>query len=67
MNWDQLSGDWKQFVGLAKQKWGKLTDNDLTTLSGKGDQLTGILQERYGIAKEKAEQELNDVMKSMKP
>jgi len=50
MNWDQIQGDWKQFSGKVKEKWGKLTDNELTTTSGKREQLIGVLQERYGYA-----------------
>lgn len=60
MNWDQVKGNWKQFSGKVKEKWGKLTDDDLTTAAGQRDQLLGILQKRYGYAKEKAEQELED-------
>src|SRR5262245_42590780 len=60
MNWDQIKGDWKQFTGKVKEKWGKLTDDDLTAIAGKRDQLAGKLQERYGYAKEKAEKELDE-------
>ncbi len=67
MNWDQIAGDWKQFTGKAKAKWGKLTDNDLTTVSGKRDQLAGLLQQKYGYAKEQAEKELDEFSKALKP
>ena len=67
MNWDQIAGDWKQFTGKAKEKWGKLTDNDLTTVAGKRDQLAGLLQQRYGYAKEQAEMELDEFSKALKP
>ena len=60
MNWDQIEGKWKQYEGKAKAKWGKLTDNDMTTLSGKKDQLVGLVQERYGIAKDEAERQVNE-------
>jgi uncharacterized protein YjbJ (UPF0337 family) len=60
MNWDQIEGKWKQYSGKAKTKWGKLTDNDMATLSGKKDQLVGLVQERYGIAKDEAERQVND-------
>ena len=66
MNWDQIAGDWKQFTGKAKEKWGKLTDNDLTTVAGKRDQLLGILQEKYGYAKDQAEKELDEFSHAMK-
>jgi uncharacterized protein YjbJ (UPF0337 family) len=67
MNWDQIEGNWKQVKGQIKAKWGKLTDDDLTTLSGKRDELAGVLQERYGYAKDKAERELDDFSRSLKP
>jgi len=67
MNWDQLAGNWKQFTGSMKEKWGKLTDDDLTVVSGKRDQLSGMLQERYGYAKERAEQEIDDFTTNLRP
>ncbi len=60
MNWDQIKGDWKQLSGKVKEKWGKLTDNELTTIAGQREQLIGVLQERYGYAKEHAEKEINE-------
>lgn len=67
MNWDQIQGNWKQFTGKVKEKWGKLTDDDLTTIAGKRDQLSGVLQERYGYEKEQAEKELDSFVTSIKP
>ena len=58
MNWDQVSGNWTQFTGKVKEQWGKLTDDDLTEIAGKRDIMVGKLQERYGIAKEDAERQL---------
>ncbi|MDB5342658.1 MAG: ral stress protein CsbD [Schlesneria sp.] len=66
MNWDQIQGNWKQVTGKVKEKWGKLTDDDLTTVAGKRDQLAGILQTRYGLAKDQAEKELDDFMKTLR-
>jgi uncharacterized protein YjbJ (UPF0337 family) len=60
MNWDQIEGKWKQYAGKAKSKWGKLTDDDMTTLSGKKDQLVGLVQERYGIARDEAERQVDE-------
>jgi len=51
MNWDQVSGQWKQLKGKVKQKWGNLTDDDLDKIEGKREQLVGKVQQRYGIAK----------------
>jgi uncharacterized protein YjbJ (UPF0337 family) len=60
MNWDTIGGQWKQFKGKVKEKWGQLTDDDLNQISGKKDQLLGKLQERYGYGKEQAAKELDD-------
>lgn len=65
MNWEQIEGGWKQWSGKIKEKWGKLTDDDLTVVAGRRDQLTGILQRRYGFAKEQAEKELDNFVKSI--
>ena len=54
MNWDRVEGNWKQFAGKAREKWGKLTDDDWQMVAGKKDQLVGRIQERYGIAKDQA-------------
>jgi uncharacterized protein YjbJ (UPF0337 family) len=64
MNSDQIEGNWKQFSGKVKEKWGKLTDDDLTLIAGKRDQLVGKIQERYGIKKEEAQKELDAFYKS---
>jgi uncharacterized protein YjbJ (UPF0337 family) len=60
MNWDQIEGQWKQVQGKVKAKWGKLTDDDLTTISGHKDQLVGRIQERYGIQKDEAERQVQE-------
>jgi len=65
MNWDQVAGGWKQFQGQVKEKWGKLTDDDLTVVAGKRDQLAGLLQQ-YGYAKDRAEKELDDFLTTLK-
>ena len=57
MNSDRVAGNWKQVKGKIKEKWGKLTDDDLRVIEGKQDQLAGKLQERYGLAKEMAKKE----------
>jgi uncharacterized protein YjbJ (UPF0337 family) len=67
MNWDQIKGNWAQITGKMKQKWGKLTDNELTVIAGEREQLVGVLQERYGYAKEIAEKEVRDFTDGMKP
>lgn len=59
MNWDQLQGKWKQSKGKFREKWGKLTEDDLSTIAGNREQLVGKIQERYGLAKEAAEKEVD--------
>ncbi len=66
MNWEQIQGDWKQMTGRVKEKWGKLTDDELTTIAGKRDQLAGLLQQRYGYAKELAEKQLDEFSRELK-
>jgi uncharacterized protein YjbJ (UPF0337 family) len=58
MNRDILAGKWMQVRGQVKQTWGKLTDNDLDRISGRYDELVGLIQERYGYARDKAEKEV---------
>ena len=48
MKWYEIAGDWTQFAGMVKSKWGKLTDADLTTFGGNHDQLASLLQAKYG-------------------
>jgi len=60
MNWDQMQGKWKQVKGLAKTRWGKLTDDDLDVVAGQRDQLVGRIQERYGIAKDEAQTQVDE-------
>ena len=66
MNADILKGKWKQLRGQVKQWWGDLTDDDLDSIEGSMDKLVGVLQERYGYAKEKAEEEINRRLKSLR-
>ncbi len=58
-NQDILQGKWHELKGQVKQRWGKLTEGDVTRLSGKTEELAGILQQRYGYGKAQAELEIN--------
>jgi uncharacterized protein YjbJ (UPF0337 family) len=60
MNWDRIKGNWREWKGKAKQQWGKLTDDDLDVVDGKREELAGKIQNRYGIAKDEAERQLDD-------
>ncbi|MEM6303981.1 MAG: CsbD family protein [Pseudomonadota bacterium] len=59
MNWDQIEGNWKQIKGDVKAKWGELTEDEIDQASGKRENLVGLIQERYGKAKEEAEREID--------
>lgn len=65
MDWTRVEGNWKQMKGRAKERWGRLTDDDLTAIAGRRDQLEGMIQERYGYAKERARREIEDWYHSM--
>lgn len=54
MSWQQVEGNWRQFVGEVKQRWGKLTDSDLKECEGNRDILVGKLQEHYGMSADQA-------------
>jgi uncharacterized protein YjbJ (UPF0337 family) len=60
MNWDIATGNWKSFKGKVKEQWGKLTDDDLTRIEGQREQLVGVVQQRYGVAKDEAERQIRD-------
>jgi uncharacterized protein YjbJ (UPF0337 family) len=60
MNWDQVSGQWKQLKGSVRTRWGKLTDDDVDVVAGNREKLIGKLQERYGLSKERALESVDD-------
>ena len=60
MDWNRVEGNWKQVKGKVKEKWGKLTDDDLTAINGRRDQLEGKIRERYGLSKDQARKEIDD-------
>lgn len=62
MNSDILKGKWNQLKGNIKQQWGDLTDNDVARIEGNYDEFVGVLQERYGYSRERAEREVNDYL-----
>jgi uncharacterized protein YjbJ (UPF0337 family) len=65
MDWNRIEGNWKQFKGQAKEKWGRLTDDDLDVIKGRQDQLEGKIQERYGLAKDQAKKDVDAWFKSL--
>jgi uncharacterized protein YjbJ (UPF0337 family) len=65
MNWDRVEGNWKQFKGQVKEKWGNLTDDDLDRVAGQREQLEGVIQERYGIGKDQARKAIDAWLESV--
>ncbi|MEW6450944.1 MAG: CsbD family protein [Pseudomonadota bacterium] len=60
MDWNRVEGNWKQFKGKVKEKWGRLTDDDLDVIAGHREQLEGKIQERYGIARDQVRKDIDD-------
>ncbi len=67
MNWDQIEGKWTEVKGEIRQRWGNLTDDDLEVIAGSKDKFLGRLQQRYGIAKEDAQNQLDDWLLKISP
>jgi uncharacterized protein YjbJ (UPF0337 family) len=60
---DILEGKWHELKGQARQTFAKLTDDDVERMSGKMEELSGVLQQKYGYNKAKAETEINNWLK----
>ena len=60
MSWDRISGNWTQWKGRVRERWGKLTDEELDVVGGRRDQLSGRIQEAYGLDKDEAERQLRN-------
>jgi uncharacterized protein YjbJ (UPF0337 family) len=63
VNQDILEGKWHELKGQARQTFAKLTDDDVARMSGKMEELSGVLQQRYGYNKAKADAEINNWLK----
>ena len=66
MKWYQMAADWKQFTGMVKEKWDKLTDGDLTTFGGNSDQLALLLQKKLGLTRDEAVRQIADFVQEHK-
>jgi len=65
MNWDQIKGNWQQVKSKVKEKWGKLTDDEIVAVSGQQDHLTGLLQRKYGLRRDRAELEIKEFARDL--
>lgn len=61
MNWDEVQGNWKQFAGKVREKWGAVTDDELEQVKGRRDQLEGLLQKKLGLKKEEVSQQIDEL------
>ena len=60
MEWHQIEGNWKQVKRRIKEKWGKLTDDDLDAINGRRNQLEDRIHRRYGFAADHVRKEIDD-------
>ena len=66
MNTDIIQGKWEEIKGQVKAKWGKLTDDELTEISGEKQKLCGKLQKNYGYKKDQAEREVDNFLTGLR-
>jgi uncharacterized protein YjbJ (UPF0337 family) len=64
MNWDIVEGNWKQFKGKVKAQWGNLTDDQLDVIAGKRVELSGKIQEAYGLTTDEVEKQIKEFEKA---
>jgi uncharacterized protein YjbJ (UPF0337 family) len=64
--WDKIAGQWKQFTGDIKRRWGNLTDDDMMEINGNREILAGKIQEKYAIAREEANKEIDKWAEELK-
>jgi uncharacterized protein YjbJ (UPF0337 family) len=65
MNWDVIGGKWKQLKGSVQTQWGELTDDEADKVAGDREKLVGMIQEKYGVARDEAERQADDWARSL--
>ncbi|HEX2655330.1 MAG TPA: CsbD family protein [Xanthobacteraceae bacterium] len=65
MSWDQMEANWKQLRGKVKEKWGRLTDDDLEEISGSREKLEGKIRNRYGQARDQIRKDVDAWWRAM--
>jgi len=64
MNKNKFAGKWHELKGKIRENWGKLTHDEVEMVDGKTEKLSGLLQKKYGLSKEQAEREINQLCES---
>jgi len=64
-NWDGIEGNWTQWKGRVRERWGKLTDDQLDVVAGRRDQLAGRIQEVYGVTQDEADRQLKNWQRNL--
>lgn len=65
MNWDMIKGQWTQMKGAAKAKWGEITDDEADKAEGDRDKMIGLIQKKYGVARDEAERQVDEWSKQL--
>jgi uncharacterized protein YjbJ (UPF0337 family) len=60
MNWERISGNWAHWKGRVRERWGRITDDQLARVEGRREQLAGRIQEAYGLTREDADRQLRN-------
>jgi uncharacterized protein YjbJ (UPF0337 family) len=60
MNWERISGNWAHWKGRVRERWGRLTDDQLLVVAGRREQLAGRIQEAYGLTRDEAERQIRN-------
>ena len=60
MGWERIAGNWAHWKGRVRERWGRLSDDDLTNVAGRREQLAGRIQTAYGLSQEEADRQLRN-------
>jgi uncharacterized protein YjbJ (UPF0337 family) len=64
--WNKVAGNWKRMKGAVKERWGKLTHDEIREAQGRREALNGFIQARYGIDRESADRQIDEWLRTLK-